>query len=146
VHEFLKTLTPDDVDDAKTYASFVQQKLGVPCSGNNLAVLRKKSKEVFEKYPGCDWKTLCQLVDWARARKKRPPSAWHLVSWFPYAWADHWIELPDPGSHVDEKLERALQVENDPSWRRKIALAVGQKSREEVYSLWLERRGSLTSP
>lgn len=143
MYEMLK---PSDVQDASSFAEFVQQKTGTPCFGKDIAILRKKTKLFFKEHPGTDWTTLCQLVSWARAKNKRPPSAWVLVAWYPQAWADHWIELPDPGSHVDEDLERALQVESDPSWRRKIALAVGQTSREEVYNLWLERRGSLTSP
>lgn len=143
--EFLKILKPEDVEDDTSYAAYVQQKIGAPCAGREIAALRRTTKKFFAEHPQADWGTLCQLVDWARAKKKRPPTAARLVSWFPYAWSDGYISLPDPGAQVDENLERALTQEPDPSWRRKIALAVGQSNREEVYDSWLERQRSLTS-
>ena len=78
-----------DVVDSKTYARYVQQKLGVPYpTVKNLVILNKAIKDIFEEYPHINYDTLCNLVDWAKAKNKKFAETYSLVSMYRYAWKD----------------------------------------------------------
>ena len=139
-------LTPDDVHDAKTFATYCQQTLGIPYPRQqDIRYLHKSLREFFEHYPQADYYTLCRIVEWAKAKKKRYAHVNKLVYAFRYAYADGFLPELDPNSEpVDEQLEElieaALKEETDDEWRRRLMIARGVTARTEVYQAWKQHR------
>ncbi len=141
-------ITPDDVqnadDPAKEFAEYCRQTLGTPWPTlKDMIILRKKTKEFFEHYPHATWHTLCRVVVFSRSRKRRHAHVWAVMEDFRRAYVAGVLPELDPVNRVDEKfaglVERALESEDDPSWRRRLLLAQGSQQ-EEVYSVWRKER------
>lgn len=139
-------LTVDDVDDWKTFATFCQQETGIPYpTQKQVAALRGAIKEFFTQYPDTDFSTLCNIVRWAKERRKRYATPANLLrGGFRYAWEDGYLPELDPNyNDVDEELEvdieGALAVEKDVVWRRRLIVAQTNQARSDVYSEWLKQ-------
>lgn len=139
---FLGMMSPQDVVDAKSFANFAQQKLGIPYpTQKSIAVLNKALKEFFAQYPQADYSTMCRLVEWAISKKKRFAHTYSLVYAFRYAYKDGYLPELDPNRErtnddLEALIEEALVVEKDPEWRRRFMVAHGVKARGEVYEAW----------
>ena len=137
-------ITPHEVVSAKDHASafavYCQQEIGCPLvTKQNLMVLRKQAKLLFEKNPQADWMTLCRVVDWCKARKKRPTHPHVVVSLLPYAWKDGYLPELDPSSEdpaVEERILQALRCEVRDEWMRRLTLAKGRAARREAVEEW----------
>lgn len=148
---YLTIWTPDKVQQAAdehaadgpvAFASYAQQELGVAYpTVKDMAILRKKIKEFFALYDTADYHTLCRIVFWAknRKRKKRFNKTWALVE----AWRDALAQgaLPelergavDPG--LEAEIQRALEVEQRPEWRRRLLGAAGAEARQKAILDW----------
>lgn len=143
--DLLRTWTPDAVqnadDQAKAFAEYAQQTLGVPWPTlKDLVMLRKKAKDFFVHYPDADWRTLCRVVVWAANRKKRYARVWMLVDDFRKAWATGALPELDPHTRTDVDVEAeihaALAKEQDQTWRRRLGLAQGSERQKEVLAAW----------
>lgn len=144
-----KFLDRNEVDDWKSYASYVQQQTGIPYpTSKEIPTLRKTLREFFDDQPNANYFTLCRIVDWAKARKRRYASVYGLVcNGWKYAWADGYLPELDPDyQQKDEDLEAlitaAIEREDNPEWVRRLIVAQGNESRRRVYEAWLEERGS----
>lgn len=142
----LRTWTPEmvnnDPDPTRAFAEYCQQTLGVPWpTKKDMIILRKKCKDFFALYPHTDWRTLCRVVVFLRARKRRPSRVWMVVDEFRKAWAAGQIpelnENRGTNEHVEANIAHALETETDPVWRRRLMLAQGPIARREVYREWL---------
>jgi hypothetical protein len=140
-----------DVRDAKSYAAYVQQQVGVPyCSKGDVIALNKAVAEFKERYPHLannPWPTLVRAANWVRSKRKRPAKVAAIVNvMIAWAWADGALPELDPRHHRDEDLEvaiaDALQHEADPRWRDRLIGAEGP-AREEVLRAWM-RKSSLS--
>lgn len=145
--------TPDKVqaaadaraaDGAEAFARYAQQQIGIPYpTQKDLGILKKKIKELFAKYEQMDYYALCRLVTWAKNRKKRFARIWALVEAYRDAWAEGQLPELDPKPVVDEDVElgiqRALGVETNESWRRRLTLAVGPEARGKALLEWTQR-------
>lgn len=146
---FYSTWTPAKVQQAAdvkategppAFAEYCQQELGVGYATiKDMAILRRKIKEFFEHYPGTDYYTLCRVVAWCKQRKKRFTRVWAIVE----AARDAMYSgaLPElVGDPVDQDLEgeieRALEREDRPAWRRRLMGAAGQEAREQALKEW----------
>lgn len=142
---FLHRKTPADVHDARTFAEYAHQKLGIPYpTGKSIATLKKSLNEFFEHYPQADYFTMCRVVDWAAHKRKRYAHAYQLVYAFRYAYQDGFLPELDPNRELtDEELEAAindaLTVERDAEWRRRLIIAHGVEARRHVYEEWKHR-------
>jgi hypothetical protein len=88
---WLTTWTPEKVqaaqDKPRAFAEYCQQTIGTPWPTlKDMTILRKKIKEFFEHYPRCDYRSLCRVANWCRARKRRPTRAWLVIESFRDAW------------------------------------------------------------
>lgn len=137
--------TPERVQEAddpnKAFANYVQQTLGVPYPTiKDMTILRKKTKLFFQNVPDADWKTLCKVVQWAKARKRRPPRVFMVVEMFRDAWAAGYLPELDRHARVDETveagIERALAVETRPEWRARLLGASGVTARAAAFAEW----------
>ena len=146
---WLKVWTPEDVAEADdkplAFANYVQQTLGCPWpTKQDQIVLRKRLKECFEAIPEADYYTLCRTVQWARARKRRPPRVWMVVDYVRDAWSQGALPELDPANRTDKKLEEAiaaaLKIEKRDGWRRRLLGAQGLDARQEAYRAWREDR------
>lgn len=143
---FIGPIKPTDVHDAMSFAAYAQQKLGTPYpTGKSIAMLKKSLNEFFEHYPQADYLTMCRVVEWARAKKKRYPHANQLVYAFRYAYADGYLPELDPNTEVvdedlEAQIEAALRDERDEGWRHRLITAAGPTARREVFEAWHEYR------
>lgn len=140
--KFIGLYAPHEVVDAKSFASYAQQRLGIPYpTRKSIAVLNKALKEFFAQYPQADYGTMCRLVEWAIAKRKRFAHTYSLVYAFRYAYKDGYLPELDPNRErtnddLEALIEAALVVEKDPEWRRRLMVAHGVKARSEVYEAW----------
>ena len=144
---WLKTWTPADVHSPDDFAQYCQQFLGCPWpTYKDKAILSKKIKDLFKMYPQLDYYSLCRIAAWMKSKKKRPARVWMVVESFRDAWSAGALPELDPAERKDktleQKIEDALQTEDDPEWRRRLLGSRGD-ARKEVYEQWVI--GSLTS-
>lgn len=143
---FVGMIKPEDVNDAKSFAAYAQQKLGTPYpTGKSISILKKSINEFFEHHPQADYFTLCRVVEWAKAKKKRYPYANQLVYAFRYAYADGYLPELDPNAEIvdedlEEQIEAALRDETNDEWRRRLITASGITARREVFEAWQKHR------
>lgn len=158
-HSFLEVWTPqkvnDDVDPPLAFAKYIHQTLGTPWhTQKDLAALRKKTKEFFERYPpdqypGVSWYTLCRLVLWCKggsykARNWRRPGRIHFVM---DAFRDAWsagalpeLDAPKEDRELEALINEALATETRESWRTRLVGALGVDARRKAYDEWLQSR------
>lgn len=138
-----RRLTERDVKDPLDFAEYTQQVLGVPFPTiKDTVILRKKIKEFFAAYPQADYTTLCRIVTWARQHRKRPPRTFMVVDLFREAWAGRALpELDQSPADVElaRGIHKALEIETDPQWRRRLRRASGS-GRREVFEEWRQEK------
>jgi hypothetical protein len=134
-----RRLSEDDVQDPEAFCDYAHAVLGVPFpSIKDQAVLRKKIKEFFAQYPQADYRTLCRIVQWAKTHHKRPYRIWLLIDLHRQAWADKAVpelDMSPVDVEVERGIKRALEIEQDSRWRRRLMRAHGS-GRKEVLEEW----------
>lgn len=141
-----RRLDATDVVDARSFASFCQQELGMPFpTGKKIAATQKNLNAFFRDNPRVDWRVLCKTVEWVKNRRRRIAEPWAITSFVAYAWEAGYLPELDACGDVDEQIESdiewALCVETDPDWRRVLMCAAGS-NRKEVFATWKQRRAS----
>lgn len=135
-------ITLEEVVDHKTFCHYSSQVAGIPYpTRSHLNKAKTLLEELFEQYPALTWRGLCQLPLWAKARKKRYPHVLVLINSARYAYADGYLPEMDidyVDRDMERKIEKALEVETDPDWRRRLLSSRG-KARHEVYARWAKR-------
>lgn len=144
--KFQGMVTRENVVDSKTFARYVQQRLGVPYpTAKNLVILNKAIKSFFEEYPHLGYESLCNLVDWAKARNKRFADTYVLVNMYRFAWQDGFLPELDPidfeAQSFQEKEDFLLDRESDPYWRNKIMDAQTVDAKQAIYEAWESQYG-----
>lgn len=142
----MKRWTPTAVNEADdpcaAFCQYIQQTLGVPAPTHaDRGQLRKRTNEFFEQYPHTDWHTLCRVVTWMVANKRRVPRVSQVMDFVKFAWAKGQLSELDPANiedaEADMMINTALQIEEDPDWRKRLLLARSPQTKREVYALWL---------
>lgn len=138
-------VTMNDVHDPETFAKYIQQTLGCPWPrAKDMVVLRKKIKDFFERYPHCDYDTLCKVVNWCKGRKRRFAHVYSVVDQFRYAYQAGYLPEVDESvrldSQVEEGIREALSMETDDTWRTRLMCSEGSTLRKEVLVNWIEKR------
>jgi hypothetical protein len=144
----LTAWTPEKVavapDPTRAFAFYAQQILGVPfATTKDIVLLRQRVNDVFNRCPQATYYTLCRVVLWARRKRIRKPRVYMIVDLVPEAWADRALpELDEPvrDQQVERRIANALEVETDPSWRRRLIGAMGTTSRNRVLNDWMLSR------
>lgn len=143
--DFFGYMKATEVKDARTYANFIQQELGTPYpSTKTLPMLSRNCKDFFEQYPQANWMTLVRVVEFCRARKKRPAHAHGVLGQVRYAYSAGFLPELSPRDQVDSDLEEriaeALQSEQDEQWRHRLLASSGIEARRQVYVAWRDDR------
>jgi hypothetical protein len=132
-------------DPTRAFALFAQQEIGVPfATEKDLVVLRQRINDVFNRCPQATYYTLCRVVRWARTKRVRRARVYQIIDLLPEAWASRALpELDEPvrDQKVEQRIADALQIETDPSWRRRLIGAMGTSSRNRVLNDWMLSRG-----
>jgi hypothetical protein len=144
----LTTWTPEKVatapDPNLAFALYAQQVLGVPfATVKDLVALRTRVADVFNRCPQANYYTLCRVVRWATRKRIRRARVYQIIDLVPEAWADRALpELDEPvrDEGIEQRIADALNVENDPSWRRRLIGAMGTTSRSRVLNDWMLSR------
>jgi hypothetical protein len=148
---FVGFIKADEVVDAKSFASFVQQTCGTPyCTQQDLIALHKQLKEFKERYPHLaenPWPTLVKTAQWVRSKRKRPSRVQSVVNpMLSWAWQDGALPELDPTCYrdpvVEEEISVALGVEDDALWRDRLINAEGFQARKGVLEAWKQRSTS----
>lgn len=150
---------PEDVAKAKNFseslrlfARYCQQVVGTPMPDSKAwGPLGARVKAFFIEYPQADWYTLCRIAQWCRNHKLRARTTVGLVGCFRSAWSDGAIPELDPANldlELEREIERALEIEMDDSWRRRLYLARGTEARRAALEEWTKERcaASATTP
>lgn len=147
---FTKRLEVADVVDAKTFARFCQQELGVPYpSGKEIAGLQRALKAFFRDNPKITYPMLCRVVGYAKNRRLRPSKAAVVPQLIGKAWGAGYLPELDarnePDEQIERDIERALSIETDPERRRVLLCSRGNDTRREVLAAWQRQRQSQTA-
>lgn len=150
----LKVWTPDDVqnsqDQAKAFCEYAQQVAGIAWpTGADIAIVRKKAKTFFEHYPHTDWRTLCRVVQWCKARRRRPPRIWMVLDKFRDAHTAGFLPELDSQEQIEQHIEcgiaDALASETREGWRRRLIMARGPQQKRSVLSEWQSSSQALSN-
>lgn len=144
VNAWTHVWTPEEVahadDPPKAYSEYVRQTVGTPgATVKDLAAFRKKVKKLMEDDPRITWHTMCRVAQWARQKRKRPAHIHYLPDMLRYAWSDGYLPELSPDAaddDLEEKIGRALGVETDEYWRRRLIASKGVEARAQTYSEW----------
>lgn len=143
---YLQYVEGVEVVDAKSFATYCQQRMGVPYpTVKNMATLKRRSKEVFATYPDATWQTFVRTLDWCMSHHRRFAETYSIVAFVKYAWRDGYLPELDPKVPVDEYLEHQiesiLKQETDADWRYRLMASTGVEARRRVYNAWRIERG-----
>ncbi len=134
-------LSQSEVHNNETFSWFIQQRLGTPyCTVKDRQILGGQTKIFFAKFPATDWRTLCKLVLWANQKRLRPERVYNVMGWVNWAWKEGAIPEVDmtlQEVEVERWISEALDVEDDPDWRKALLMAEGDQ-RPEVIRRWRE--------
>lgn len=139
---WLHTWSVEDVKDVHGFAEYARQMIGTPDpTYKDITVARAKAADLFKKYPGLTWRSLCRIVDWEKTRGNRPPRIWMIIDNFRSAWSAGVLPELDPRNEEDPEVERlieaALQIEQDSYWRKRLVGSRGVDARRDTLSEWL---------
>lgn len=141
-------ISVEEVVDLESFCSYARQVAGVPYPTKaNLGAARKEMKQLFEMYPKLTWKAMCQVVLWAKIKKKRYAHIVQLIRSYRWAYQDGFLPELDAVNEDDEltiNIESALERETDPEWRRRLSVSRGP-GRKVVYAAWLKFRSAPTT-
>lgn len=143
--DFFGYMDANEVTDARSFANYVQQRLGTPFpSYANLGRLNKQAKRFFSEYPDTSWATLVRVVEFCKARKRRPAHCYSVMSQIRHAYAAGYLPEMEPRERTDAELEvqitEALKVERDEKWRDRLIASSGVEVRRKVYVAWCDTR------
>jgi hypothetical protein len=147
---WLTNWTPEKVatapDPVVAFAEYAQQRLGVPWpTQKDLNILRAKIGEFFRHYNKVTYYTLCRVVDWCRARRRRFGRVWMVIGEFRNAFAAGALPELEPDA-TDERVEAritvALTSETQPAWRARLIGAEGRTARTRAVQDWERLRGA----
>lgn len=129
---------PEHITTARDFSAWAQAYHGVPyATTQDIKILQKKARQLFENHPGTSWQTLVAVATWMRSKKRRPARVHHIVDQFRWAYAAGAIDL---AIHVDDELEEevneAIAVETDASWRLRLLRAAGNEAKRKVLDEW----------
>lgn len=146
IQRWTPQLVAEAPDPNLAFANFTQQVLGVPWPTiKDQTILRSRTAEFFEHYPNATWFTLCRVVTWLKAKRKRVPRVWMVVDKFRDCWVDGMLPELDPAEgdvELEVLIESALTEETDESWRRRLIMTEGP-ARRAAYDEWVaSKRGS----
>lgn len=134
-------LTHSEVDSPEKLARYIQQTVGTPFPDvKDINQLKKKVKAFFKQYPHLNYTVLCAVADWCARKKRRFARTAYVVDMFRYAYADGALkceltqEKHDP--FVEEAIEKALKVETDERWQRRLIIPSSARMRREVIDEW----------
>lgn len=149
-HGYLTNWTPEKValadDPVMAFAEYANQICGAPWATiKDLAVLRQRITDIFDHYPQATYYTLCRVVQYCLRNGIRQSRIYlYIDEPFRKAWAARALpELDEPvrDEGVEQRIVDALDVETDPSWRRRLICCMGTSSRSRVLADWMTVRG-----
>lgn len=143
--DFFGYMESSEVIDVRTFANYVQQRLGTPFpSIVNLNKMKTQANNFFSQYPDADWPTLVRVVEFCKARKRRPAHCYGVMGQIRHAYAAGYLPELEPRERADTDLEseiaKALIVEQDAKWRERLMASTGVEVRRKVYVAWCTER------
>lgn len=146
--KFAHSLTVDEVVDYDSLCEYAHHLLGTPYpKSKEHAIVRKVLKGFFEDYPDANYKTLTDVVTWAKARS-RHYEMHELFACYRYAYKDGYMRiLTNGGSTNDgETLSAMLQNVSNDETRERMVAAPSAMSRDNIYNEYiLSTEGGVSS-
>lgn len=132
-----------EVSDVETLMEYVRQSFGCPVTTRDMVAFRTNAKTFFDKNPQLTVTDMVTVVDWCRAKKKRPRTLSGIFHFTKDAFASK--VLANRGRSEAERLNdafyAALEAERDPEWRDWLMTAPTMAARRTKLGQWKEQRG-----
>jgi hypothetical protein len=135
-------MKPDDVDSPEKFCQYAERTLGMPYTRKkDINQTRVEAHKLFEKHPTLDWRSLCRVVDWMRARKKRVDVPWKAITYFRWAWKDGVLPELNWSDHQDQDLEQEIaQI------LPRLIVTQGVEARTRALEDWRKSSTSIPTP
>lgn len=132
-----------EVTDVDSFMEYVRQSFGCPITTRDMVAFRTNAKTFFDNNPQLTLNDMVQVVDWCRAKKKRPRTLSGIFHFTKDAFGSK--VLSNRGRTEAERLNDefydALEVEQDPEWRNWLMTAPTMSARRQKLAVWKEQRG-----
>lgn len=138
--KFTNIIDIDDVEDYDSLIEYAHQAVGMPYPKyNEIPQVRKVLKDFFVQYPDANYRTLTDVVRWARARGKHLDAVRLFGSWR-YAYTDGFMALLERGGRTndDKTLRTLLASVDDPDVAERMKLAATAADGDLIYSAYLQ--------
>lgn len=140
---WLTTWTPELVatapDPVIGLANYMQQTAGLPFPTlSDLNGMRKVTKEIFEFYPTATWYTMCRVVQYVKAKRRRPTRCTAAINMWREAMAAGYLNELDPAQDqgLIDSINRILETETEPRWRARLMGCLDNEARRLAISDW----------
>jgi hypothetical protein len=149
---WLTTWTPDRVAEAPdpivALGNYMQQLLGIAFPTiADISGMRKFANEIHENYPGASVNTLCRVVQYAKAKRRRPTKGSQVMGMWREAMAAGYLSELDPNN--DEALMQTiytiLETETEERWRNRLLCCLDNDSRRLAIADWRTFRASIAA-
>jgi hypothetical protein len=148
---WLKQWTPEAVansnDPAVALCTYMQQVLGIGFAPvKDIAIVRKHVEELFDHYPQASYYTMCRVVQWYKANRRRYSRrlsrAYQIALLWRDALADGALpELTNPVQEFEARIRQILATETDPTWRERfLGCRPDDNARRFLIEEWEEAR------
>ena len=149
---WLTTWTPEKVADAPdpivALGNYMQQLLGIAFPTiQDISGIRGIANEIAQHYPGATTNTLCRVVQYAKAKRRRPTKGSQVMGMWREAMAAGYLNELDPSNDqaLMDTIYRILETEDDQRWRSRLLCCLDNDARRLAISDWRTFRGTLAT-
>lgn len=140
---WLTTWTPEKVADAPdpivALGSYAAQILGIGFPTlSDINGMRRIANEIVDLYPAATTNTLCRVVQYVKAKKRRPSKGSQVLNMWREAMAAGYLTELDGNNDQGllDTIYRILETETDERWRARLLCCVDNDSRRLAISDW----------
>jgi hypothetical protein len=132
-----------DVHDMDSLMEYIRQSFGCPVMSRDIVAFRTNAKEFFENNPDLTVADMAVVVDWCRAKQKRPRTLSGIFYFTKDAFAAKVLanRSRSHSERVNDEFYDALSSETDVEWRNWLLAAPTMAARREKLAIWREQRG-----
>lgn len=132
-----------EVTDIDSLMEYVRQSFGCAVTTRDIVGFRANAKTFFENNPNLTLDDMVQVVDWCRAKKKRPRTLSGIFHFTKDAFASKVLANRgrSEADRLNDEFYEALEAESDPEWREWLMAAPTMAARRQKLDVWKKQRG-----
>lgn len=135
-------------DPIVALGNYMQQTLGIAFpTMSDLAGIRKIANEIAKTYPQASTNTLCRVVQFAKAKKRRPMKGSQVMGMWREAMSAGYLNELDPSNDqaLIDSIYKILETETDERWRSRLMCCLDNDSRRLAIADWRTFRASIAA-